>query len=69
MAILNHPPKHTSCTPTLDKIVLCLNQFVKPQVSIRLEGYGECLKCVPDDKNKECKGYQPMNVYVMDINP
>jgi hypothetical protein len=40
----------------------CINQIARPKEYIPMEGVGDCTKCVPDARNKDCKYYKPINV-------
>jgi hypothetical protein len=39
---------------------VCLRHFMRERINLREvygEGYGNCLECISDNKNKQCKGY------------
>jgi hypothetical protein len=43
--------------------IRCINQvFARSKRKHDLEGWGDCSICIPDDKNKECKGYVPVKI-------
>jgi hypothetical protein len=43
---------------------MCLHQFIRPSIDIKLEGEGNCRKCIIDEKNKECKLYTPLKIFI-----
>jgi len=49
-------------------IKVCLHQAFRPTIYIKPEiGYGDCTKCTPDEKNKECKGYYPITIQTFEV--
>ena len=52
-----------------EKIIYCINQVFRPSMNIRIEDYGDCTRCVRDEKNKECKRYNSVTVYIIEVNP
>lgn len=41
----------------MQEIKKCLHQVFRPNINIDICGWGNCLICKSDDKNKQCKGY------------
>jgi len=49
------------------QVRLCLHQFFRPKISFPMDGYGDCAKCIYDEKNNpRCKGYAPIKVYLIE---
>lgn len=42
----------------------CFNHYFKPTMNIEKEGKGNCLICKPDDDNKNCSAYMPINITI-----
>ncbi|MCJ7768753.1 hypothetical protein MUP79_10230 [Candidatus Bathyarchaeota archaeon] len=42
---------------------LCIYQVFRPTVHIEEKGVGNCLYCLPDPKNAECKGYYKITIW------
>lgn len=47
----------------------CLHQLFRRDKSINVfpKGWGNCNKCVPDEKNKDCPGYVKVTLLVIEI--
>lgn len=41
---------------------MCLRQTKRPLMKIETKGWGNCLTCEPDENNKYCEGYWPIEV-------
>lgn len=57
---------------SLEKRVKCLHQLFKPTITNPIEeykeGYGNCNKCTYDSiNNPKCKGYQPIKIYMVEV--
>jgi hypothetical protein len=48
-----------------DSQVRCLHQIIKGKSAA--EGFGRCRKCVADEKNRQCRGYVPVMVWVFEV--
>lgn len=49
------------------KEVRCFNQIFAPEHIIRMEGWGNCRECLPDEvNNKNCRGYERVEVEIED---
>jgi hypothetical protein len=52
----------------MSKQKLCIHQFIRPTgPDLKLEGVGNCSKCIPDEKNSDCKQYHPVAVILGDV--
>jgi hypothetical protein len=45
----------------------CLHQLFKSDLNVFPQGWGNCNKCVPDEKNKECPGFVEIKLIVIDV--
>ena len=55
-----------SSDENIERAEACLFHFKHERVNMREiygEGYGNCLECIIDYKNKRCKGYIPFYLY------
>jgi hypothetical protein len=50
------------------KILKCINQVFRPSGNTMLENGADCSLCTTDEKNKECKYYQPVKVEIIFID-
>lgn len=49
--------------------VKCLNHIFSPEHVIRIEGWGNCRECLPDEENNRmCRGYERVEVEMDDEN-
>ena len=49
----------------MQKQVLCIHQWIRPKgPHVEVEGTGNCNKCIPDEKNCECKRYSLIVFYI-----
>ena len=47
---------------------LCLHQFLRPTVYIKLEGVGDCRICKYNPiENRKCKRYRPVSVIIIEV--
>jgi hypothetical protein len=46
---------------------ICLRQFIRPEERLLMDGVGDCTVCKPDEKNKECKMYFPIEISTFEI--
>ena len=52
----------------LESRLICLNQFIRPEIHIPMKGYGNCLKCEYNKiENEKCLGYQPIPVWYINV--
>jgi len=51
------------------KRIYCVNQLIRPEMNVYVEGWGDCTKCFRDKKNSNCKGYYPVVVYIDELFP
>ena len=47
---------------------VCLRQYIRPDGRYIREGWGDCTSCKPDEKNKDCKGYYPIEVSIYEVD-
>lgn len=46
----------------------CLNQFIRPKKSnVKIEGVGDCNKCLTHKDNKHCKEYYPITITTYEV--
>ena len=45
---------------------ICLHQFIRPKIYVRLAGVGNCLTCQPHPDNKNCKEYTPITIVIFE---
>ena len=49
-------------------IVMCMNQFFRPTMSIPITyEHGDCHSCKKDNNNPFCRGYRPINVHTFRV--
>lgn len=34
---------------------------------VRVDGWGDCSICLPDEKNGKCKGFFPINIQIFEV--
>ena len=47
--------------------MMCLHQFIRPQIYIPLNGVGDCRTCKQSPENKKCVRYYPINVLIVEV--
>lgn len=43
----------------------CLHQIIRPSGSLKFDGHGDCRVCQPGPANKNCSGYQPIDIQII----
>jgi hypothetical protein len=41
-----------------------MGQIFRPKISAPVEGVGNCTTCQKDEKNKLCKNYKPIKLFI-----
>jgi len=51
-------------------MLFCVHQLSRDKnkkIKIRNDGWGDCSVCLPDEQNKHCKGFVPVNIFVFEV--
>lgn len=46
--------------------IYCMCQVFRPKHHVPVEGVGNCTTCKKDEKNKLCKNYKPMRIFMVE---
>jgi hypothetical protein len=46
---------------------ICLHQFIRPSLYIKIDGVGDCRYCESHVDNKYCKRYYPINIQTFEV--
>ena len=49
------------------KMEKCINQIFRPQTDVRIEGKGECKKCISHPDNINCVCYSPAKITIYNL--
>ncbi len=47
--------------------IICLHQLLTPFDFEYKEGHGNCKYCIPNENNKNCSGYYPINLEIAKV--
>ena len=46
---------------------ICYYHLMGKENNVMVEEIGDCSICIPDENNKHCKNYIPINITIIDI--